>query len=169
MERYWLIGGGALMAVLLVSSVAVTLLRGETEFDPGSPEYAVQQYIHSLGESDYEVAHGWLSPDLRERCPVETLFEELSSSRTRIEGARITLSDVETLGQTTYVTIGVSYPSDGGILGPDEREFTRGYGLQTFGDGWRVSKTRWPYIRCIREDPEPPRPARTSGGLRTLD
>ena len=71
MERNWLIGGGAILAVLLAASVIVALVRGESEFEPGSPELTVQQYVKALVESDFETAESLWSPGLREDCPFE--------------------------------------------------------------------------------------------------
>ena len=155
MERYLLIIVGVLLATLLLVSIAIILLRGESELDPDSPEYAVQQYINSMRESDYEAAHRWLSPELQERCPAKTLFEESGSRRDRTEDPRITLRDVETIDQSTFVTVRVSRVNEG-LFGPSESSFTRRYEVQKVGGDWRVAAARWPYVSCIVEKPKPP-------------
>ncbi len=177
-ERYWLIGGGSILAALLVVSVAVTLLRGETEFGPNSAEYAVQQYLRALEESDHEAAHGWLSPELQERCSVKELFEESGGRWERTDNARITLVGVEAVDQATFVTVristvaryGILGPMDGhGILGSAERTYTHRYELRAFDGKWRVAGARWPYFKCIAADPEPRPTSPSHSRLRNLD
>ena len=45
MEKYWIIGGGVLLGVLLIGSIVVSLSNDEDVFEPGTPEYTVQQYL----------------------------------------------------------------------------------------------------------------------------
>ena len=37
MEKYWIIGGGVLLGVLLIGSIVVSLSNDEDVFEPGTP------------------------------------------------------------------------------------------------------------------------------------
>ena len=95
MERTWLIGGGAVLAVLLAASVIVALARGESEFEQGSPELAVQQYLKALAENDFETAESLWSPELREDCSFEEFLLNTKRGLDLLSGARVTLDDVQ--------------------------------------------------------------------------
>ena len=168
MERIWLIGGGTVLALLLVASVVVALTRGESEFDSSSPEFAVQQYLKALIQNDFETAEAMWSPGLREDCSVEVFLVDARSSLDRLSEARITLEDAQTVGETTIVSIRVIWTAGGSIFGPSEHARSYDYGVRRFDGDWRITGHTWPADRCIRAHivPEPPPP---SGSSRRLD
>ena len=164
MERTWLIGGGAVLAVLLAASVIVALSRGETELEPESPELVVQQYLKALVESDFETAESLWSPELREDCSFEEFLLNVKGGLDRLSGARITLDDVQTVGETAIVSIRMTRTTGGGLFGPSERVSSYDYTVRRFDGDWRVIDHTWPADRCIRSHsaPEPPPPPATS-------
>ena len=97
MERHWLIVAGAILGVLLISTLAALLTRGEAEFAAGSPEYAFQQYVKLLVREDYDSAKAMWSVGLREQCSFD---EFLPVARREVgeyrEGrVRVLLEDVD--------------------------------------------------------------------------
>ena len=164
MERTWLIGGGAILAVLMAASIIVALARGESEFDPGSPELTVQRYVKALVESDFETAESLWSPELREDCSFEDFLLNTKGSLGRLSGARITLDDVQTVGETTIVSVRMIRTTGGGIFGPSERVNSYDYTVRKFDGDWLITDHTWPADRCIRSHaaPEPPTPPTTS-------
>ena len=71
MSNAWLIGGGAALAALLVASIVVAVIEDDHEFEPGSPEAAVQAFLRAVDSEDLESAYGLLSDALREQCSLE--------------------------------------------------------------------------------------------------
>ena len=124
MERYWLIGGGVVLAVLLVASVALALAGGETRFDPSSPEHAVQQYVKALAGEDFDAAEAMWSPDLRENCSIALFAVDARRSLDNLSEARITLDEAKAVGETTIVSLRVIRTTGGGVFGPSEFENT---------------------------------------------
>ena len=149
MERYWLLGGGTLLGILLIASVAITVSRGETEFDPGSPEYTVQRYLKALDSGDHEAAEGLWSPDLREVCSFEAFALQAGGGFDRVSEARITLEDARTVGETTVVTLGVVRSGGGGIFGPSEWESTYDFGVRKIEDEWLITGHHWLGDECV--------------------
>ena len=85
------------------------------------PEYAVQQYLRSMGQGDFETAHASLSPDLQSECSVEDLFKQVSGGRRdQLDDNRITLESVQLVGETTSVTVKVNEFRGGGLFGSSE-------------------------------------------------
>ena len=158
MERYWLIGGGVVLVVLLVASVALALAGGETRFDPSSPEHAVQQYVKALAREDFDAAEAMWSPDLRESCSIALFAVDARRSLDNLSEARITLDEAKAVGETTIVSLRVIRTTGGGVFGPSEFENTYDFGVQRFDGDWRITGHTWPSDRCIRSHflPEPP-------------
>ena len=157
MKNYWLIGGGAILSLLLIASVIVAILQEEEDFAPGSPEASVQDYLRALDEGDFEVAYDILSPELRERCSIEDMFGERNSRRWDLDDKRITLKGARTLNETTYVTVRVSELSGGGLFGPSEYSFEVDFALRQFDGNWKFYRNPWPSFDCVGDAPESPR------------
>ncbi len=167
MERYWLISGGTVLIVLLVASIALALARGETQFVPDSPEYAVQQYVRALAGEDFETAEAMWSPDLQDSCSFEAFVVDAGRSMDSLSEARITLEDARTIGETTIVSLRVVRTMGGGVFGPSESEHSYDFGVRRFDGDWRITGHTWPADRCIRSHfvPEslPPTPMPSRG------
>ena len=158
MDRYWLIGGGALVGILLVVSIVISVTSGETEFDSGTPEFTVQEYVKALVSEDYEAAEGLWSPELSEDCSFEAFALDAGRGLDDISEARITLDETKVVGETTVVTVGVVRTTGGGIFGPSEFESSYDFGRREFDGEWLLIGHTWPGDRCIRSRfvPEPP-------------
>ena len=155
MNSYWLIGGAALLGLLLIASIVAALLQDETEFDPGSPEAAVQAYLRALEEDDFQAAHDALSPELREICSIEEMFGDMDIHRWMPEDKRITLEEVRTLNDTTFVEIRIAEMRGGGPFGPSEYAFGETFALQQFDGEWKLSQNPLPRFECARSTPTP--------------
>ena len=149
MERYWLIGGGTLLGILLVVSVAVSLTRGEVDFDPDSPEFTVQRYLKALESGDHEAAEGLWSPELRKACSFESFVLDTGRSLDRVSESRITLDEARVVGETTVVSINVVRTGGGGIFGPSEWEHTYDFGVRQFEGEWLITGHRWMGDTCV--------------------
>ena len=163
MDRYWIIGGSVLLGLLLIGSIFVAMTKDETEFDPDSPEFAVQQYLRALVRSDFDAAEVLWSPDLREECSVERFALDSRWSLDRLAESRITLEEVRIAGETTLVSVSVVTTDGGGIFGPSEHSSSHTYAVGTFDGAWRITGHTWPYHECVeahfRSKPTPPKTA----------
>ena len=74
MLKYWMIGSGAALGVLLVAAIAIALMRDAVVLPEGSPERAVQLYLEAVSDDDIEAARAMLSTEFRERCTLEEMF-----------------------------------------------------------------------------------------------
>ena len=160
MEKYWIIGGGVLLCVLLIGSIVVALTKDETDFDSDSAEFAVQQYLRALVRSDFDAAEALWSPELREECSVERFALDARWSLDRLAESRITLDEVRTAGETTLVSVSVVTTESGGLFGPSEHSSTYTYAVREFDGAWRITGHTWPYNECVearfRSKPIPP-------------
>ncbi len=158
MKNYWLIGGGAILALLLVASVVATLAQNEADFGPGSPEAVVQDYLRALDSEDFETAYEALSPELRDECEVEEMFGGRVFSGEYIGERRVTLEGTQELDDTVFVTVKIVSLSGGGLFGPYEYDFEERFALKRFDGAWKFSQEPWPYPGCAYDDPRPGRP-----------
>ena len=164
MERTWTIAAGAVIGLLLIASVIISLLRGETEFDPGSPQAVVQQYIRALADEDFEAARSLWSSDLRESCSLETFVTDSRYDSERMDESRYTLGTVRTVGETASVEIEITHISSGGIFGPSEYSRTGHYSLRSYDGEWLVTSHTTPWIECVSDRPTSPPPSATPTG-----
>lgn len=150
MNNYWLIGGGAILGLLLVASVVVAVLQNEAEFAPGSPEAAVQAYLRSLHEDDFQAVHDALSPELRDKCSIEDMFSGRYPGQRRsvLEDKRITLEGAKTLGETTFVTVRIVELRSDGLFGPSGYDYDETFTLEQFDGHWKFSENPWPHFDC---------------------
>ncbi len=156
MNNYWLIGGGAVLGILIIASVVVAVLQKEAEFAPGSPEAAVQAYLRALDEDDFQGVHDALSPEIQDRCSIEDMFNGRfpGHRRSGLEDKRITLDGARTLDETTFVTIRISELRGDGLFGPSEFDYDATFALKQFDGHWKFSENPWPRFECARPEPE---------------
>ena len=149
MERYWLIGGGTLLGLLLIASVAISVSRGEAEFDPGSPEFTVQRYLKALDSDDHEAAEDLWSPELREACSFEAFVLQAGRRFDSVSETRITLEETRVVGETTVVSLGVIHSGGSGIFGPSEWEITHDFGVRRLEEEWLITGHEWLGDECV--------------------
>ena len=160
MNNYWLIGGAAVLALLIIASVIAAVTREEAEFAPGSPEAAVQAYLNALISDDFQAARDALSPELRAACSIEDMFggRYPGQRRSALEDKRITLEDSRTFGERTFVTVRIAELRSDGLFGPSGYDYDETFTLKQFDGRWKFSKNPWPSFDCAWPTPEPPSP-----------
>ena len=138
----------ALMGVVLIGLIVVVAIvvafREPAQFDPGTPEAAVQDYLTAVLDEDSEAAHALLTPGLRERCDERDLEDRYY----RNEGGRITLQDsrVDEATATVEIEFTATYgdsPFDFYEYSYDER-----FELEMTNGDWLISEPPWPYYWC---------------------
>ena len=153
MGRTGIIAAAAILAALLIASVAVALLRGESELDAGSPEAATQRYVRALAARDFDAVYSMWSPEAQERCALE----EMATNRRydydleTLEEARIALDEVEEVGDVTNVRVKATETRGGGIFGPSEYTRSLTFSLRRYDGVWRIVHHNEPWFECISE------------------
>jgi len=141
----WLIGIGAAIAVIVVTSVvlAVTLGDGEQEYAPGTPEAAVQTYFRAIQDGDATSAFALFSEDLAARCQLDEL------RRLATEQPDFSVRIRDTTMRDGAAEIGVRIAIEGG-----ESPFGNGYDLERVmvlaeeSGEWRITEPPWPLWSC---------------------
>ena len=158
MERTGIIAAAAILAALLIASVAVALLRGEAELDAGSPEAAVQRYIRALADRDFDAAYSMWAPEVRERCDIEDIAigNRYDYELDTLAESRVTLDDVDVVGDVTNVRVSATETRGGGLFGPSEYTRDMTFSLRQYDGQWLIVHHRDPWFECIseREDPD---------------
>lgn len=130
---------GGIVLLALVAGV-VAALQPEGEFEPGTPEAAVQGYIRAVVDGDEEEAAGYLASD--SPCDAADLdaFPIRSADRVVLVG-----SEVE--GDSARVEVNFSFTSDGPF---DTYEYTeeRPFELVREAGEWRITGEPWPVYSC---------------------
>ena len=162
MGKIWIIGGVAALALLLIVSVVVALLESEESFAADTPEGAVQSFLRSIEDEDFQAVYTLLSADLKERCSIEQIFGSRGFFNERFRDSRITHEDTTTIDSTTVVTIRISTFRNSGPFGDpfgtSEYSYEQRYTLRQEEGQWRFVEYPWPLFNCGHTRFELPRP-----------
>ena len=145
MAKGWLIGGALLLGALLVASIVVALVKDTELLPEGTAAAAVQRFLIATQDEDFELAHGFLSEDLKTECALDEFF---GGSVRRMRDNRITLVATRTAGETVFVTVRIAEFNRGGPFGTSEFSFEQRYSLRQEGDRWRFTEFPWPFFQC---------------------
>ena len=147
LSNAWLVGGGAALAVLLVASIAVALLNADTEFEPGSPEAAVQTLLRAADDEDVESAYGLLSDALQDQCALEDFAGGPRRQIHNLADQRLAYENTRTVGETVFVNVRVTEFSGGDFFG-SHSSFEQQYALRLTDGEWQFTQYPWPFFQC---------------------
>lgn len=131
---------GVLLAVLVAVAI-VLALQPPDQFDAGTPEATVQDYLQAVIDSDQTAAAGLMTPDLVKRCGADLVQMQRSPG-----SFRAVLLDSEPFGEHLIVNIEIIEGSGSGLLG-DSWSFDESLILIQTGDEWLIAEAPWP-IYC---------------------
>lgn len=145
-SRRILVAIGTLVGVLI--GVAVMLaLRPPPEFNPTTPEGTVQGFLQAVLDDDEDLAFGYLTEPLRDRCNTGEM-RHVTPDEARVV---ITRSDIGGAHAELEVEITETYgegPFDAGSYTFDETLV-----MERHGDRWLIAEIPWPiHIYCLQED-----------------
>ena len=132
--------GPALLGGLIIILAIVALIREPVELDPDTPEGIVQQYLQAVSNEDYELAIGFLDPDLYQDCEGSDLERYGPEQFT----ATIDDTNVSTTSRHSEVTVSMEFGSGGPFGGGwSSQEVFR---LTASEGSWFITDEPWPYI-----------------------
>ena len=139
-----LFGAGA---VILVAIIGIALLAGSdvTEYDPGTPEAAAQNYLQALIDEDYTTAHALLSPRLQIRCRDYELSREYGPEMDRVVFEDVRHLDTSTVITLRITTLGYSAEPLPSVM---RDEIDSRLVLEQFDGDWRIVDADWPLDYC---------------------
>lgn len=144
------IAAGVVLLGLLVVAAVVGSDRNTADYEPGTPEAAVQAYFQALIDNRPADAYEFYSPELADSCD-RSYFDPYSPRVTRVVLDEVTADTSE-----ASVVVRITQTWDSGPLMTDEDTFTETLSLINEDGRWRFDQVPWPY-------PCPPLPpARTT-------
>ena len=154
MTKWWIIGVGAVLGLLLVGSIALALLSEETEFAPGTPERAVQDLMRAVEGDDIEAAYAMLSQELRQKCELRNFSDGGYRYYDDDRDMRATLRDTKVIDGVTFVEVRIT-EFYGGAFDSGESSYNHRYALRQESGEWRFAEYPWPYDYCDEDELEP--------------
>lgn len=132
----------AIVAVLgLVALVAVLVRGAAPQYDPDSPQGAVQRYVSAVVTGDLDEARDLHASKHAGGCDPTSAYVSPDS--------RVTLIDMNVSGDTATATVRISYGYDGPFGGDSGYEDR--FELARVGGEWLVSFSPWPFQICLEE------------------
>lgn len=143
MSRWWLIGFGVFLAVLIAGSIAISLIKNEAYFESGTPEAAVQEFLRMLEDEHYDQAYHTLGLELQTGCSIEEFVAQDRFRRDVLRDSRVTLQKTHVFDDTGTVSVRVTRFDSDEPFGASESSHTGSFMLQKDVEGgWRF--TRFP-------------------------
>ena len=149
MPKYWMIGSGVALGVLLIAAIAVAMMRDAVILSEGSPERAVQLYLTAISEEDFQAAQATLSSELKERCSLEELYSR-SFARENLDDSRVAHDVTNFVDDKAIVVFEVTQSSGGGPFDLNEWTHDEHYTLVREDGEWRILASPWPYQGCTQ-------------------
>lgn len=147
MSRMWLIGAGTALAVLLVASIVIAVVRKPEALPEGTPGRTVQLYLEAVSDDDFEAAYSLLSAELRLRCPIENMVSR-RYAKERLGDSRVTLKETTFISDRAIVIANVGTIRGNGPFGTSARTYEQSYTLAEEAGEWRFVNEPWPYHGC---------------------
>jgi len=152
MSGLWLAGVAGVVALLVIASIVVSVVRGERdvkEYAENTPEGVVQRYLRAIWrDDDPHAAYAYLSDELKAYCSYQHLRD--TTQWMRDQGMRVSLVEAEPLMDwKTSVRVRVSQVSMGRPFTPEESSYTQSFTLKEQSAGvWRFVEPPWPMNYC---------------------
>lgn len=132
----------ASLALLVVGAALIAALAGNEErFADGTPERAVQEYLHAIDDKDASAALRFLAPALIGRCgvPPREMVTQRGDAAIRASLDRIVRGDG---AATVYVNLSETFPdAPFGIADPEQSLV---FELAEADGTWRFTEMPWP-------------------------
>ena len=145
MGKGWLIGGAVVLGALLVASIVVALMEDTELLPEGTASATVQRFFMAVEHEDFELAHAFLTEDLKAECPVDEFFGGTIRS---MRDNRITLVGTRTAAETVFVTVQITELHRAGPFGSSESSYEQRYSLRQEGRLWQFTEYPWPFFQC---------------------
>ncbi|MCL0028780.1 hypothetical protein M1N23_01370 [Dehalococcoidia bacterium] len=158
MTKTWPIAAAAALVILLVASVTVTLVENEVNFDPGTVEATVQDFLRAVEEQELETVYGMFSAELKQECSAGQLFGQQVRYGDQLGWHRITLNHSSEVESTTFVSFRVSYFQGDSPFGSSDYSFVQRHALRQTEGEWEFVEIPWPLYPC----PAKPTPTHSS-------
>lgn len=130
-------------AVAVVAVIGLVLaLQPPKEFDPGTPEAAIQGYFQAVVDRSRVDAERFMTPNLVERCGAD-----LNQIRDTADSLRVAIVDTERDGNRVAVTVEVTERSAAGVFLGEPHTFKETLVVERVGDVWLIAEAPWP-IYC---------------------
>ena len=137
----WVLGiVGALLAVLVVVAIVLALQPPE-QFEPGTPEATVQDYLQAVIDGDQSEVALLMTPELLERCGTDLIQLRYSP-----DSFRAVILGTDPFGDRTVVNVEITQGSGPGLFG-DSWSFEETLVVEQDGAEWLIAEAPWP-IYC---------------------
>jgi len=154
----WLVAIAAVVVALILVSVVVALInpRGAAETLPeDTPEGIVQRFILALEDEDYSLAHGYLSDELKESCPMAHMRDTVQWFAEESRDRRVALLEKEDLSDgRVQIRVRITEVTVSPPFGVNEYSHKEFYVLVREGGEWRFAELPWPIDWCPTTVPE---------------
>ncbi len=139
----WLVAIGAVVVGLILVAVVVAIVnpRAADALPEDTPEGIVQRFILAVQDSDYSLAHSYLTEEMKETCPIANMEEGIHRFRGSLEDQRIALLDTDELsGGRVQVRVRVTTLNVSPPFGVDEYSYQERYILVQEDGNWRLDE-----------------------------
>ncbi|MBX3068544.1 MAG: DUF4878 domain-containing protein [Cryobacterium sp.] len=129
-------------AVIVLAIVAVFASNQEIKAEPGSPEFAIQNYSKAVMDGDQDTALKYLTSSQQENC--DPNLDSMNYS------TRMTLVSTKITGDSAVVKVRIEISYDNGAF-TDSSGTTDSFRLVKESGDWKIQQAPWPLIICYNQ------------------
>jgi hypothetical protein len=131
----------AVIVLVAIAAAVVVALRPEPDYEPSTPEGAVQRFLEAVLDDDFASAATYLDP--AGACDEQDLIRA-----GRFDVARVVLEDVREREDTAQLDVTIVRGGGGGPFDAYEYEEHHTYQLVRSDGGWLLTGEPWPLYFC---------------------
>ena len=132
----WIVG---VLVVVTVGVALVLALRPPEQFEPGTPEAAIQGYFQAVVDSSRADAERFMTPELVQRCRAD-----LNQIRDTADSLRVVIVDTKPEGSRMAVTVEITERSASSVFLGEPFTFRETLIVEQAGDVWLIAEAPWP-------------------------
>lgn len=133
---------GAVVGLAILVTIALVVARGPADYEPGTPEAALQDFLDAAFDEDGDALLALMSPEPRERC--RDHFEDYGYGRYSSDGLRLELERMDVSGDTATAQVELHQAADN-PFDNSRWSYTESFELTRIDGEWLIEHAGWPW------------------------
>lgn len=133
---------GVVVGLAVLVTVALVAFRGNTNFEPGTPEAALQDFLEAGFDGESDVMIGLLTEPAQTKCRTDLERDRFDSFSSEM---RAELEDMSVTGTTASARVEFHHGGNSDPFDNSRWSFDEHFELEQVDGEWLVATAGWPW------------------------